>query len=305
MTAFLLRRLFSGAIVLFVVASLTFGILQLVPGGPFDKEKKLPAEILANIQAKYQLDQPLWKQYLLYIHGLVQGDLGPSYKYIDRNVNDILKESLPVSAQLGTLALLVALILGLGAGISSTIRPNSILDRLVIFLSTLGISIPNFVLGAGLIWGFSLGLGILPAARWEGFEHAILPALTLGTPSAAFLARLTRSSILEAAGEDYVRTARAKGLSENRILTKHILKNSLIPVVTVFGPLAAALITGSFIVEHIFAIPGMGRFFVTAVANRDYPLIMGVTLVYTTFLVIANLVVDILYSLLDPRMRPN
>ena len=305
MTAFLLRRLFSGAIVLFVVASLTFGILQLVPGGPFDKEKKLPAEILANIQAKYQLDQPLWKQYLLYIHGLVQGDLGPSYKYIDRNVNDILKETLPVSAQLGTLALLVTLILGLGTGISSTIRPNSIFDRLVIFLSTLGISIPNFVLGAGLIWGFALGLGILPAARWESFNHAILPALTLGIPSAAFLARLTRSSILEAAGEDYVRTARAKGLSENRILTKHILKNSLIPVVTVFGPLAAALITGSFIVEHIFAIPGMGRFFVTAVANRDYPLIMGVTLVYTTFLVIANLVVDILYSLLDPRMRPN
>ncbi|MEE8448028.1 MAG: ABC transporter permease [Thermodesulfobacteriota bacterium] len=305
MTAFLLRRLFSGAIVLFVVASLTFGILQLVPGGPFDKEKKLPAEILANIQAKYQLDQPLWKQYLLYIHGLVQGDLGPSYKYIDRNVNDILKETLPVSAQLGTLALLVTLILGLGTGISSTIRPNSIFDRLVIFLSTLGISIPNFVLGAGLIWGFALGLGILPAARWESFNHAILPALTLGIPSAAFLARLTRSSILEAAGEDYVQTARAKGLSENRILTKHILKNSLIPVVTVFGPLAAALITGSFIVEHIFAIPGMGRFFVTAVANRDYPLIMGVTLVYTTFLVIANLVVDILYSLLDPRMRPN
>jgi oligopeptide transport system permease protein len=260
---------------------------------------------MANIQAKYRLDQPLWKQYLLYIYGLVQGDLGPSYKYIDRNVNDILKETLPVSAQLGTLALLVSLILGLGGGISSTIRPNSLFDRLGILLSTLGISLPNFVIGAGLIWGFALAWGVLPAARWEGFNHAILPALTLGAPSAAYLARLTRSSILETAGEDYVRTARAKGLSENRVLIKHILKNSLIPVVTVFGPLAAALITGSFIVEHIFAVPGMGRFFVTAVANRDYPLIMGVTLIYATFLVFANLVVDILYGLLDPRMRPS
>lgn len=305
MYAFVARRLVSGILVLLVVASFTFVLLQVVPGGPFDKDKKLPPEILANVEAKYRLNDPLWKQYAFYLAGLLQGDLGPSYKYPDRTVNDILKETLPVSAQLGALAFLVSLTLGLAAGIGSAVKPNSALDRAGLFFSTLGISLPNFVLGAGLIWLFALALGLLPAARWEGLSYAILPALTLGAPPAAFLARLTRSSILETANEDYVRTARAKGLPEYRVLLKHILKNSLIPVVTVLGPLAAALITGSFIVEHIFAIPGMGRFFVTAVTNRDYPLIMGVTLVYTAFLVIANMLVDIMYGLLDPRIRPS
>ena len=305
MTRFIIRRLLSGIPVIFVVATLTFAIMKVVPGGPFDREKKLPPEIIANIEAKYHLDWPWWRQYLDYMGKLASFDLGPSYKYTDRTVNDIIRDTLPVSAQLGVLGLLVAILMGIPLGIASAVRRDSVIDRAGIFLSTLGISVPNFVLGAALIWFLALYLDLLPAARWEGLSYTILPAITLGAPPAAYLARLTRGSILETSTEDYVRTARAKGLKERRVVLKHILKNSLIPVVTILGPLSAVLITGSFIVEHIFAIPGMGRFFITAVSNRDYPLIMGVTLVYTTFLIIANILVDIAYGFLDPRVRPS
>jgi len=300
---FILRRLLWGIPVLWVVATLTFILMQVVPGGPFDKDKPLPVEIKANVEAKYHLDKPVWQQYLFYLQALLQGDLGPSYKYLGRDVNDIIGDTLPVSLQLGLLSLLVAVMVGFVLGILAVVKPQSWIDRAGMIFVTAGISIPNFVIGALFILWLSHAYKLFPPALWEGWRHAILPALTLGLAPAAFIARLLRSSILEALHQDFVRTARAKGLGEGAILLKHVLKNSVTPVVTFLGPLTATLVTGSFIVEYIFAIPGMGKFFITAVTNRDYPLIMGVTLVYSAIIVLANLVVDIAYAYRDPRVR--
>lgn len=303
MILFIARRLLWGVLVLFVVATLTFGIMHLVPGGPFDKEKPLPPEIKANVEAKYHLDKPLWEQYLRYLGGLLQGDLGPSYKYLGRNVTDIIRDTLPVSFELGLWAVLIALVFGISAGVLSATRPGSGADYGSIFFATLGISVPSFVLGSILIMLFSHFLRILPPALWEGWRYTVLPAVTLGLLPMAYLARLTRSSLLDVIHKDYIRVARAKGLGESRILFKHALTNAISPVVTFLGPLAATLVTGSFVVEFIFSVPGMGRFFITAVTNRDYPLIMGVTLVYTTLIVLANIVVDLLLTWFDPRIR--
>jgi len=300
---FILRRLLWAIPVLWVVATLTFFIMHIVPGGPFDREKKLPPEIKANVEAKYHLDQPLPRQYLLYMKGLIQGDLGPSYKYLGRTVNDVIGDTLPVSVQLGSLALGIALLFGLITGIVSSMTAHSLWDRVSMFLATAGISTPSFVLGALLIYLLSHRYQLFPPALWEGLRHAILPALTLGLAPAAYIARLSRSSILETNRQDYVRTARSKGLSEGVILFRHILKNAISPVVTILGPLTATLMTGSFVVEFIFSVPGMGKFFITAVTNRDYPLIMGVTLIYAALIVIANLLVDLLYTLIDPRVK--
>ncbi len=253
MISLLLKRLFHGLIVLWVVATLTFLLLRLAPGGPFDSERKLPPEVIANLEAKYHLDEPVWQQYFRYLVGITQGDFGPSYKYLDRGVTQII--------------------------------------------------LPNFILGALLIWAVALQLGWLQAARWDQWSSAILPMITLGAAPAAYLAALLRSTLIDTFGEDFIRTARAKGLKESTVVVKHALCHSLIPVLTVMGPLAAALLTGSFVVEFVFAIPGMGRFFITAVTDRDYPLIMGVTLVYTAILVAANFLVDVLYGCVDPRIR--
>ncbi len=303
MIRFVFRRFLWAIPVLWVVATLTFILMQVVPGGPFDKDKPLPPEIKANVEAKYHLDKPGWQQYLLYLQSLSGGDLGPSYKYLGRDVNDIIKDALPVSLQLGMLALGVAIMTGFLLGILTVVKPYSWIDRSGMFVATAGISIPNFVIGALLILFLSHLYKLFPPALWEGWRYAILPALTLGLGPAAFIARLLRSSILETLHQDFVRTARAKGLSEGVILVKHVLKNSVTPLVTFLGPLTATLVTGSFIVEYIFAIPGMGKFFITAVTNRDYPLIMGVTLVYAVIIVLANLLVDIAYAYLDPRVK--
>ncbi|OGP28681.1 MAG: peptide ABC transporter permease [Deltaproteobacteria bacterium GWA2_57_13] len=303
MVRFLLKRLLHALVVLWVVATLTFVLLRITPGGPFDRERRLPPEVLANIAAKYHLDEPLWGQYARYLKGIARGDLGPSYKYLDRSVRDIVADTLPVSATLGLLALGLALALSFPAGLTAAYYQSSWTDRLCLFVATLGISLPSFILGALLIWIFSLQLGWLQAGRWGEMGSAVLPSFTLGAAPAAYLTYLLRSSLLDTLGEDFIRTARAKGLRESRVLFKHALSHSLIPVLTVFGPLTAALLTGSFVVEYVFAIPGMGRFFITAVTDRDYPLIMGVTLVYTALLVSANLVVDLLYSFFDPRIR--
>ncbi|MBI3802919.1 MAG: ABC transporter permease [Nitrospirae bacterium] len=303
MLTFILRRLLWAIPVLWVVATLTFLIMHIVPGGPFDKEKKLPPEIKANVEAKYHLDQPLSRQYLLYIEGLLRGDLGPSYKYLGRTVNDVIADTFPVSMQLGFLALSFALIFGLIAGILSSVTAHTLWDRASMFFATAGVSTPNFVLGALLIYFFSHRYKIFPPALWEDPRHAVLPAIALGLAPAAYIARLARSSILETNRQDYVRTARSKGLSETAILFRHILKNAITPVVTILGPLTATLVTGSFVVEFIFSVPGMGKYFITAVTNRDYPLIMGVTLLYAVLIVIANLLVDLLYTLIDPRVR--
>ena len=300
---FVLGRIITGIFVVFAVVTVTYFLLRTLPCGPFDEEKKLPPQIQKNIEAKYHLNEPVFKQYILYVSSLAKADFGPSYKYVDRSVNDIIRETLPVSLELGLVSLLLSIALGTSIGIISAVRPGGIFDLASVSAATALVSVPSFVTGALLIYVFSVELRWLPAALWGSPSHIILPALTLAAGPAAYIARLTRASMLETSEELYVRTARAKGLGEFTVTTKHILRNALIPVVTVLGPIAAYLVTGSFVVEHIFAIPGMGRFFVLAVSNRDYPLIMGITIVYTIILVAANFIVDLLYVYLDPRIK--
>ena len=303
MISVLLKRFVHGVIVLWAVATLTFLLLRLAPGGPFDSERKLPPEIIANLEAKYHLNEPVLEQYVRYLAGLTHGDFGPSYKYLDRGVTEIIADTLPTSALLGILAVLFTMVVSFPLGFFAAYYRESIIDRLCLFIGTLGISLPNFILGALLIWAVALQLGWLQAGRWDDWSSVILPMVTLGAAPAAYVSALLRSSLIETLGEDFVRTARAKGVREHAVLARHALRNSLIPILTVLGPLTATLLTGSFVVEYVFAIPGMGRFFITAVTDRDYPLIMGVTLVYTAILVSANFAVDLLYGWVDPRIR--
>lgn len=343
MTRYIIRRILGFIPVLLSVALFTFVLVRAIPGGPFDfaGDKALPPQVVANIEAKYHLDWPTSMQFLSYLlgddvvggifggryaetagdsRGLIRGDLGPSLRYRDQSVNDIIKITLPVSFQLGIMALTIGLFIGLPAGIIAALKQNTWLDYSATFVAVLGVSIPSMVLGPVLIWLLAVKIGWLPAATWGTkppyilglfprnidwfyWSHAVMPALALGTGYSASIARLTRASLLQVVREDYIRTARAKGLRERVVIVIHALKNSLIPVVTLLGPLFAAVVTGTFIVEQIFGIGGMGKHFVQSIGNRDYPLIMGVTLVYTVLLVVANLVVDIVYAWLDPRIR--
>lgn len=299
---FLLKRFIQGVAVLFVVATLTFIAMKAVPGGPFDQDKSFPEAVKKNIEARYGLDLPLHKQYIRYMVGLAKFDLGPSLKYRSRRVNDILADTFPVSMALGALAFLFAAVLGITAGTWAGLKPRSFADKGGMFVATLGISTPHFVLGTLLILLFAMSWKILPPGLWEGPRSLVLPALTLGFGPAAYIARLTRASVLDVTGMPHVTAAMAKGVPRSRIIIKHILTGAIVPVVTVMGPLLAMLVTGSFVVEFIFAIPGMGKYFITAVTNRDYPLIMGVTMTYSALIVIANIVVDLLYGILDPRI---
>lgn len=303
MLQLVLKRIVWAIPVLFIVATISFGLMRIVPGGPFDEEKSLPPEIVANIKAKYHLDKPIPEQYLIYMNRLVRGDLGVSYKYVHRTVNDILADALPVSLQLGILGLALAIAIGVPLGTIAAVNRGGKLDFLAMLVATVGISVPGFVTGALLILVFGLWLKLAPVALWESFRHMILPALTLSLSPAAYLARLTRASVLEVMEKDYVRTARSKGLSSSKTIVKHVLRNALVPVLTVLGPLTAIIITGSFVVEYMYAIPGMGRFFITAVSNRDYDLIMATTLVFAVLLVVANTIVDVFYTVLDPRIQ--
>lgn len=303
MPTLILKRILMALPVLFLVATLSFCLIRVVPGGPFDADKNLPDEIVANLKAKYNLDKPLPEQYVLYMQRLGRGDLGVSYKYVSRTVNDILLDAFPVSLVLGGLALALAVLVGVPLGAVAALGRGRWLDTLAMFLSTFGISVPGFVIGALFIYIFGIQLRILPVGLWESPWHMILPAITLAFSPAAYLARLTRASALEIVQKDWVRTAQAKGLSGSATVLKHIMRNSLVPVITVLGPLTAILITGSFVVEYIYAIPGMGRFFITAVMNRDYDLILGTTLIFAVLLIMANTFVDIAYQILDPRMR--
>lgn len=302
MRRLLVGRLLAAPLVLLAVSTLTFFLMRAVPGGPFDVEKPLPPAIKANIEAKYRLNDPFWLQYASYIGGVLRGDLGPSYKYVNRSVTDIVRATLPVSAALGALALVVSLILGLIFGTLAGAFSGTWVDRTSLFLATLGIALPGFLLGAVVILVFAHNLRIFPPALWEGARHMILPAVTLGIGPAAYLARLIRSGILETMHQDFIRTAKAKGLHPAKVMLFHVLGNALTPVISVLGPLTAAFVTGSFVVEYLFSIPGMGKYFVDSVANRDYPLIMGVTLVYGVILYAANVIVDILYAWADPRV---
>lgn len=332
MTAYIGRRVLWMFVVLFAVSIVTFSLMHAVPGGPFDREKKLPPEILANLNRKYNLDAPLVEQYFSYIGGIIvprieQGELpptqfsdylvtiklgnsyfkwinfGPTYKSRTRTVNDIFREQLPVSAQLGVWALLIALCIGIPLGTLAALNRNKPVDYLAMGMAITGVSVPVIVLGPILIWVFGINLRLLPVTGWGTPAHVIMPAFALGFASSALIARLTRASLLEVLSEDYIRTARSKGLAERVVITIHALKNSMIPVITVIGPLFAALVTGTFVTETIFGIPGMGRYFVTSITNRDYPVIMGTVLLYAMLLVIMNVLVDIAYAWLDPRIR--
>lgn len=303
MGPFLLRRFFSILATLFVLATITFFLLRMVPGGPFDSDKVLPPDIKANVEAKFGLDKPLYVQYISYLSGMTRFDFGPSFKYIGRTVSEIILDTLPTSVELGFYSLILAILLGIPLGILSAYKQNTWVDFSAMFMAVAGISLPSYFVAAILIYVFSLRLNLLPPALWEEWVHKILPTITLGTRPAALIARLTRAALLESIRSDYVRTARAKGVSETMVVLKHALRNSLIPVITLLGPLAAYVLTGTFVIEYIFAIPGMGKYFIDAVTNRDYPLIMGVTMVYGFTLVAANLAVDICYAIVDPRIR--
>jgi oligopeptide transport system permease protein len=303
MLHYIIRRILWAIPVLWVVATITFFLARIVPGGPFDAEKNLPPQIMANINAKYHLDRPLVEQYFFYLGRLSHGDLGVSYKYLNRTVNQIIMQALPVSAELGTMGLLIAIVAGLTLGTTAAVFRGGKLDIASMFLSTVGISLPTFVIGAVLIFVVGVWLRLLPVALWESFWHTILPAITLSVSPAAYLARLTRASVLEMMEKDWVRTARSKGLSARATMFRHVLRNALLPIVTVLGPMIAITLTGSFVVEYLYAIPGMGRFFITAVSNRDYDLILGTSLVFAVIILVANMLVDIAYGLLEPQLR--
>ena len=303
MLIYVLKRILGAVFTLVIIATVTFVLLRVLPGGPFDQEKALPPEIKSNIEAKYHLDKPLLYQYAYYLGGLVKGDFGESYKYIGRNIFDIIVETIPVSIQLGIYALILAYLIGIPFGVLAASRQNTWVDRMLMIGAISGVSLPSFLVAPLFILFFCFYLNWFEAALWEGPSYYVLPLVVLGTRPVCFIARLTRASVLEVIQSDYVRTAKAKGLHHWTVLYKHVLKNSFLPVLTFSGPLIAGILTGSFIVEHIFAIPGMAKHLVNSVTNRDYPLILGVTLIYSTVLIFANLLVDLLYSHFDPRIR--
>ena len=303
MFKYIFGRFISMLLVLWVIVTITFLLMHAIPGGPFTAEKALPEAVLRNIEARYHLNDPLYVQYFDYISNLCRGDLGPSFKYEARTVNEIISESFPVSAELGAISVLLSVILGIPAGMAAALHQNKAIDHMIMLFATIGISVPGFILATILIFVFAIQLDLLPAAMWSGLEYMILPAVSLAGLPTAFIARLTRSSMLEVLGQDYIRTARAKGLPQNTILWRHALKNALIPVVTYIGPMIAAILTGSFVIESIFAIPGLGRHFVTSIYNRDYTVILGITVFYSTLLVIMNFLVDLAYVWLDPRIQ--
>ncbi|MEQ1666673.1 MAG: ABC transporter permease, partial [Bdellovibrionales bacterium] len=303
LSLYVLKRIGQTAFVLWVIASLTFVLLRIIPGGPFDQEKALAPAVKAAIEAKYNLQAPLFTQYLTYLGGILKGDLGSSYKYLGREVSEIVLESFPTSFQLGIFSLFLAYLIGIPAGVFAAANHNTWKDSTTMILAISSVSLPSFLVAAIAITVFSFGLDILPVALWDGPIYFIMPVFVLGLRPAAIIARLTRASVLDVIRSDYIRTARAKGLSEGTILYKHVLKNSLIPVLTFSGPLAAGILSGAFIIEHIYNIPGMGKHFIQSVTNRDYPLVLAVTLIFSFMLVISNLIIDILYTYFDPRIK--
>lgn len=303
MFRFIARRLLQVIPVLFVIITATFFMVRFVPGGPFTAEKAIPPEILKNLEAHYGLDQPLWRQYLNYLGRIAHGDLGPSFKYSNRTVNEIIGDKLPVSLELGGLALLVALLIGLPLGVLAAVRRNTWLDYLASSVGMLGICVPTFVLGPLLVLFFAIRLGWVNASGWYDWTDRVLPALTLGFVYAAYLMRLTRGGMLEVLNQDYIRTARAKGASETRIVLRHALRGGLLPVVSFLGPAIAGILTGSFVIETIFQIPGLGREFVNSAFNRDYTLVLGTVILYAGLIVLLNLVADVVQVWLNPKLK--
>ncbi len=288
---------------IFIVVTLTFFLMHALPGDPFLQEKAIPEEIMKALQKHYGLDQPLYVQYFKYLKGLLTFDLGPSFKYEGRMVNDIIREGFPVSLLLGSVALLIALSLGTTLGVFSAYKAGRFQDHLGMVLAVIGISVPSFILAAFLQYFLAIKLPLFPIARWGTFSQTILPALSLAALPMAFIARLVRANMVEILKQDYILTARSKGISTISLLFKHGLKNALLPVLAYFGPLSAAVLTGSFAVEKIFGIPGLGQWFVLCITNRDYTVIMGTTIFYSTFLMLSVFLVDIAYKWIDPRIK--
>lgn len=288
---------------LWLIVTATFFLMRVAPGNPFASEKKLPPEIEANLQAHYGLDKPWYQQYTDYLVNVVTWDFGPSFKYKSQTVNDLISEGFPVSFLLGMEAIFIAVALGVLFGVIAALKQNKWQDYTTMAIAVLGISVPSFIMASFLQYFLAIKLGVFPVARWESFQHTILPAIALAAGPMAYIARLTRSSMIEVLANDYIKTAKAKGLSSGVITVKHAMRNALLPVVTYLGPLTASILTGSFVIEKIFGIPGLGFHFVTSITNRDYTVIMGVTVFYSIILLVAILLVDIAYGIIDPRIK--
>ncbi len=303
MLRFIARRLLETIPVLLIIITATFFMIRFVPGGPFTAEKAVTPEILRNLEAHYGLNQPLYRQYLDYLGSLLHGDLGPSFKYPNRTVNEIIGDKLPVSLELGFISLSVALALGLTLGVLAAIRRNTWIDYVCSSAAMIGICVPTFVLGPLLVLTFAIHFGWFNASGWYTPIDRVLPCLTLGCVYAAYIARLTRGGMLEVLNQDYIRTARAKGASETRVIFRHALRGGLLPVVSFLGPAIAGILTGSFVIETIFQIPGLGREFVNSAFNRDYTLVLGTVILYATLIIGLNLVVDVVQVWLNPKLK--
>jgi oligopeptide transport system permease protein len=288
---------------LFVLVALSFFLMRAAPGGPFDTEKSLPPEIAASLERAYHLDEPLWRQFGHYVAGLARGDFGPSFQYRDYRVSELIAAGFPVSLKLGALAMLLAVAAGVATGAVAALHRNRAPDHAAMTAAMTGISVPSFVMAPFLVLVFAIHLDWLPAGGLSGAASYVLPVVTLALPQIAWIARLTRASLIDVLSSDFIRTARAKGLPERTVLLRHALKPALLPVMSYLGPATAALITGSVVIEQIFGVPGLGRYFVQGALNRDYTLVMGVVIFYGVIILALNLVVDLAYGLLDPRVR--
>lgn len=303
MVKYITKRLLYMLLSLFLIITATFFFMRLAPGNPFTSEKQLPPEIQKNLNAHYGLDDPWYVQYGEYLGRIVQWDFGPSFKYKSQTVNDLINEGFPVSLVLGLEAIFIAVAMGILLGVIAALRHNKWQDYSAMIFAVLGISVPSFIMASVLQYVFAIKLQMFPVARWESISHTVLPALALASTPMAFIARLTRSSMLDVLNNDYIRTAKSKGLSGTAITVKHTIRNAILPVVSFMGPLSAGVITGSFVIERIFGIPGLGAHFVTSIGNRDYTVIMGVTVFYSIILLVSILLVDIAYGLIDPRIK--
>ncbi|MFI4979676.1 MAG: oligopeptide ABC transporter permease OppB [Nevskiales bacterium] len=301
------KRLLGAVPTLLLLITLAFFLMRAAPGGPFDRERALPPQIEAALQADYHLDQPLWRQYLGYLGGLAHGDLGPSFQYAGFSVAELIASGAPVSFRLGASAMILAVLLGGLLGCLAALRRNSLFDRALMALAMLGISVPNYVVAPLLILLFAIALGWLPAGGWSshGIGDAVLPVIALALPQIAIIARLMRASMIETLGANFIRTARAKGLPMRLIVWRHALRPAALPVLSYLGPAAAGIVTGSVVIEQVFGIPGIGRYFVQAALNRDYTLVLGVVIFYGALIILFNFLVDLLYGTLDPRLRPS
>ena len=305
MLKYALRRLLGMIPTMLVIVAAAFFVMRMAPGGPFDEEQTLPPEIKANLEAAYSLDQPVTVQFGRYVGGLLRGDLGPSFKYKDYRVSELIARGLPVTLTIGTLALLLAVALGVPLGMVAALRHERAVDHAVMSAALVGIAVPNFVVAPVLALAFGVWLGWLPVAGWEpgSVRHLVLPVVTLALPFVAYIARLARGSLLEVLQAPNLRAARAKGLARGALLRRHALKPTILPVVSFLGPAAAALLTGALVVEQVFGLPGVGRYFVQGAINRDYTLVMGMVIFYAVLILLLNLLVDLVYGWLDPRIR--